>query len=30
VCIDVYFPPFWAYVGSINLLITTANNILTW
>jgi hypothetical protein len=25
VCIDVYFPPFWAYVGGINLSITTAN-----
>jgi hypothetical protein len=25
VCIDMYFPPFWAYVGGINLLITTAN-----
>jgi hypothetical protein len=26
VCIDVYFPPFWAYVGSINLSITTAHS----
>jgi hypothetical protein len=25
-CIDVYFPSFWAYVGGINLSITTANN----
>jgi hypothetical protein len=23
VCIDVYFPPFWAYIGGINLSITT-------
>jgi hypothetical protein len=27
VCIDVYFPPFWAYVGGINLSIMTGNNI---
>jgi hypothetical protein len=26
VSIDVYFPPFWAYVGGINLSITTANS----
>jgi hypothetical protein len=25
VCIDVYFPPFWAYVGGINLSIRTTN-----
>jgi hypothetical protein len=25
VCIDVYFPPFWAYVGGINMSIMTAN-----
>jgi hypothetical protein len=25
-CIDVYFPPFWAYVSSINLSIRTANS----
>jgi hypothetical protein len=27
VCIDVYFPPFWAYVGGINLSIRTANKL---
>jgi hypothetical protein len=27
VCIDVYFPPFWAYVGGINLSITTTNKL---
>jgi hypothetical protein len=27
VCIDVYFPPFWAYVGGINLSIMTANKL---
>jgi hypothetical protein len=33
VCIDVYFRPFWAYVGGINLSITTANSrsvVTTW
>jgi hypothetical protein len=25
VCIDVYFSPFWAYVGGINLSIMTTN-----
>jgi hypothetical protein len=27
VCIDVYFPPFWTYVGSINMSIMTANKL---
>jgi hypothetical protein len=26
VCIDVYFPPFGAYVGDINMSIMIANN----
>ena len=26
VCINVYFPPFWAYVGGKNLSIMTANS----
>jgi hypothetical protein len=28
VCIDVYFPPFWSYVGGINLSIRTTNKLL--
>jgi hypothetical protein len=27
VCIDVYFSPFWTYVGGINMSITTANKL---
>jgi hypothetical protein len=27
VCINVYFPPFWNYVGGINVSITTTNKL---
>jgi len=27
VCINVYFPPFWAYVGGKNLSLTTSNKL---
>jgi hypothetical protein len=26
VCMNVYFPPFWNYVGGIDVSITTANS----